>query len=536
MPSDATVRFGAIDQGLEKQTKRIADKAAKLNEHYKASEKSVRQYEAAAMRAVNRVLTRTERLKQLQLGLNQALNSGRITQQQYNRTLADANKSQDRSLGQIKSLAQSYISYQAAISVANQALQLQRDLEQRAGQQQLTTAEAQAKVLRATVDFTTEQQRQLFAGVRQLAARSPFVNEAQAFTSAAEAISATAGDPGRRIENVLQALEQTALIFPRQQEELGSFTGSLLDLNRVFKRVNLDAQTSLGTLLQAGSQARVVGTENLKNLVPAIQAIAVSAGDRLTQKDIRAGFAFQAALGGAIGDVSGELTRTATVLLQKKLDEFVPRDQAVGFAEQLAFVRGDAALSRRIGQLLAENLEGRGVAKAPIRDIILGLSSQGAGSEFEEVFRQFRITSEFADRLINQLGDFTSELRDQRRLEQRLNESTDRVRRLRGGAGVLRQELFGDDQRPGALGTLSGLEQFAAAKAFELVNFFVGPQAGAQAATATLLGARGISPASQFQNLFVPEARNRVLQALVDIREAAAARPQNVQPQLPEVE
>ena len=516
--------FGAVDRGLASTTETVAQKAAKLDEEYKSMAKNVRNWEQAALRAVQSSLNNEQKLLLLREQLNMSVEQGTITQKQANQALEhrkreltgvaqkerenariarqavlanmNATEKQIRlekilasevkrgtitqeerirtihrtreALAQqgstarqtsggfsagIASTIKAYAGLHIAISTATKLLNEQQQAQEGAVLRTQDIATAISRLDRKMADFNDSERRQVLEGLQDLFQRFPTAGRAEIINLASQTIGATQGNVAGRIDELFASLSATIPLFIGELERGSGFSESLLDLKPIFDKVGLDMSAASAALLQAASQARITSDENIKNLVPALAAISVDAGDRLELEDVTAGFAFQAALGSVIADASGEITRTATSKLQETLNENLPN--ITGFADRLEFLFQDTPVSRRIAAEIAEVLEGKSVSKPAIRDILLGLTGTGR-SNFLDIFQNFKIDPALQQQLAERIAGGTPEQALFSELLTRTNiaNEKDRLRFQEAGFGA---ESFKQSVRRQNLGARIGL-------------------------------------------------------------------------------
>lgn len=382
------------------------------------------------------------------------LHRGNIERAQALRLVKSITASSRQVAGSTRSITQSvlgtvtaYFSLHQAISTANRLLQEQIELERGAGEERLTTAQAHAKLVRNTADFPRAERAALFRDIDQLALEIPTATRAQIAQAVATGISATSEDvrgPRGRREDIIDAVRSAANLFPDSAsgEEIVSFGQTILDLRKATRGI-IDDEKSLNLLLRAASQARITETENLRRLVPALQAIRVAAEHvgEFEPEDIKAGLAFQAVLGSAIGDRQGERVETASSLFVQTLREEIPTSMAKGFADQLGVLIESPEIRLRIRDLVIEQLKGKGATKGSVEAIARQI---GIGATFESVL-------EALDRPVDQtvqdaLRTATPELRQQFAIRSAESGVTDALERRVGDSGIF-IKLFDEANR-----------------------------------------------------------------------------------------
>ncbi|MCA9222075.1 MAG: hypothetical protein KDA71_17220, partial [Planctomycetales bacterium] len=208
--------------------------------------------------------------------------------------------------------------------------------------------------------------------------------------------------------------------------ELPDFAGAVGDLASI---VGADSQEEIrrtvGLVLTTQSQARIQSLDAFRNAAPALAAVATtdSGDDRI--RALREGGALFAAIGGAIKDPEGALTKTATAEVATALQELLPEKdiknvqgdtirkgtglQTLG--ERLARLQGDETLQREF--LQGSDTFQKASFRGPIAPVVAELISRPdseAAKRFQTAFTKVQDDPEIVNQMLRNLSDASPQL------------------------------------------------------------------------------------------------------------------------------
>lgn len=248
-----------------------------------------------------------------------------------------------------------------------------------------------------------------------------FPSQAEFFRAASELRSAV-GDT----DLTAAILSQTAPLFKTRPEQLAPTASAIGDLATIAGATSEDEIKQLiGLVLSTQGEARITSLSSFKNVAPAIAAGAVvdTGSDRIGAiKESAAAFA---AVGAAIKDPEGSLTKGAIARLTTKLAELLPeKDVVVGgevvrvgtglktLDERLKAVQGSTGLQEEFfrggDDFSPASFEG------PVMPVIEDLLTNTAGEaarRYEAALRNITTDQASVDRLISKLDTASPELR-----------------------------------------------------------------------------------------------------------------------------
>ncbi len=318
--------------------------------------------------------------------LDRLLKANKLSQDQYNRAVAQSKQEMDRAgesgqkafgpmaLGMTRQLIGALGitgGVAGAIQLVRAEYQALIEAQREAAQTSLTLAESQEQAL-LNLGATSKQEIDEYLAAVSTMSQRVGVTERSIHMRASDALSARGDLPWQAALGAVEASFQAAPIG----DSAGRFlAGAALDLGRAG---GMGQEEALGFLQQVGTMARVTSTQKIAEEVPrAVTAAAMRGGSAET------GAALFAAITQASGDPSGEISRTAVINFIDKLSEFEFAGAApANLEERIARMQTDPAARQ---QFLAEGgFAGRGATKAAVEQIVAG---GGAADMFAE-FRQ----------------------------------------------------------------------------------------------------------------------------------------------------
>lgn len=325
-------------------------------------------------------------------------------------------------LGQLKGMVSGYLSLSGAVSLVNAGLAEQKRISQEIHRVQMTAADAQAEVVKNLGNVSTEQASKFLKEVEGIAQKSGAPSVAPVYMAAAATISAVAGNEGLT-KNILA---ESVPLFKNKLDELPQFAGAVGDLATIAGASSREQiRGIIGLVLTTQTQARITSLDAFKNAAPALAATAAVDTGKDRIRALKEGGALFAAIGGAIKDPEGALTKTATSEVATALNDLLPEKDVFSadgelkrkgtglktLGERLAVVQGDINLQRRFWET------GEGMQAASFRGPIQPVIRQLIGDKDSEAANRFRgaMTSISADpnvtkQILTNLGSATPQL------------------------------------------------------------------------------------------------------------------------------
>lgn len=484
---------------------KLQQSAARLSAGYKDAARSANEMEKFSKKAFEQSLGPAEKYLQKLEQLDTLKRRGLINEQQHAAAvekLTVAYREQGEasvaaSSGAVAGLGKLVLAYgsvTSAIQLMNAELEKKYELERRASEIAVGRAGGQADaLLNMGLELTSAQRKTALDDVGKLAEAAK-IDKGVFLSEYAKAFSATSGDFESRRKQTSGMMAKLAPLFRGKEGELGTFAGAAIDTLGTLGNVTEDQ--TLAYMLTLQSQARVTSIDALKQAVPALAAVDISAGGSKWENAKLAGAMF-AATGGRLGDPGGEKSNTLISNFAKTLRDVVPTDAEVpqSLLDEIAGSTGrrkkaaqaEADRIRASGRQLSlmERLERVWSDKALQDEIIPQLKGEGAGplaleelvrggltaTKMRDAFTAFdNIDPTALERLRADLGAVTPELAI-REFQASANEAT--KGRLTMGdkplTGILRSALFeGTGDEKAFFDTTDWITRKTAKKRFEI--------------------------------------------------------------------
>lgn len=325
-------------------------------------------------------------------------------------------------LSQIKSMVTGYVSLQGAIALVNKGLEEQNRLSNMARQVQLTAADAQAEVIKNLGGVTTAHASRFLSDVQAISKDAGAESVAPVLQAAASTLSGTGGNEALT-KNILR---EAVPLFKNKLEELPDFAGAVGDLASITGAASQEEiRRTVGLVLTTQSQARIQSLDAFKNAAPALAAVATTDTGEDRIRALREGGALFAAIGGAIKDPEGALTKTATSEVATSLAELLPEKDMLNvkgdvvrkgtglktLAERLARVQSDPALQREFMQ--GSDTFAKASFRGPITPVVSELISRPdseAAQRFQQALTKVQDDPAVVSQMMQNLATATPEL------------------------------------------------------------------------------------------------------------------------------
>lgn len=260
-------------------------------------------------------------------------------------------------IGQIKNLVGGYASLSGAISLVNQGLAEQKRISEEIARVQMSTADAQAEVLKNMGAVSTKHAAKFLADIEGLSERAGMPSVAPVLEAAAQTLSAV-GDE----QLTKTILEKSLPFYKSKPAELAPFAGAIGDLAKISKSSTPEEIERLIALAMSNQKfSRGTSLASFENIAPAVAAFAAVDTGKDRIQTITDALAFSSAISSSISDKDLLLTRTASAEVATALAELLPekdmldaegkiKRKGTGLqttAERLAKVQADPALQRR---------------------------------------------------------------------------------------------------------------------------------------------------------------------------------------------
>jgi len=291
--------------------------------------------------------------------LNRSKASGKITTDQYKTAVKQAREETTQLYGaappaigaiasQLTGLVGGMLSVGGIVSQIRAAMEEAKQLREEQFRKQLTVGEAQGETVKMLGKVTTPEATAFLQSVQAVGTQAGFQDTAALYLAAADTLSATASDQ----QMTLAILQQAAPIFKNRPQQIGEFAGAVADLATI-QGAKTDAEIKgvISEVLSITSQARITNLAAFKEAAAAIAGATVTdtGGDR--GRAVRESGAAFAAIGGAIKDPTGALTKTATSMLATQLERLLPEKDIMGpVSEQMRaeLLREKAQLQEKV--------------------------------------------------------------------------------------------------------------------------------------------------------------------------------------------
>jgi hypothetical protein len=216
---------------------------------------------------------------------------------------------------QLAGVATGYASVQGAIRLVTDEFTHMIEVQRRAKETTITTADAQIKALR-NLGATTAKGRDQFVTQVQEISRETGVSEKDIYLRASAALSAR-GDLS--VAAAMGAVRESARLVPESAQEGTAVAGAALDLAKITG--SQKAAENIGLLMAIGQTARVVDVGMLaEHVAPAVTGL-TARGDTPRQAG-----AIWSALTTGMADPTGRRSGTAAIQLANQLAEFLPEE------------------------------------------------------------------------------------------------------------------------------------------------------------------------------------------------------------------
>lgn len=247
----------------------------------------------------------------------------------------------------IGSITASWFTATQAIAIYNQERQRQIALDNQAKSTQLTVAQAEAQLIKNFGDAPTTEINDFIRSLEKVNSDTKFGNLAAILEASATTLSATGGN--RELTRGL--LTEAAGIFRDDPTQLPVFASALGDVAQITKaKTSDDFKRAMGLVLSTQGVARIENLKSFENVAPALAGVANLDTSGRSMAAAKEGAALFAAVGGAIGDKQGAITKTAVTALATQLRDFLPEEDILG--------PGGAVITKGTGmQTLAQRIQ-----------------------------------------------------------------------------------------------------------------------------------------------------------------------------------
>jgi len=280
--------------------------------------------------------------------LNRQLDRGQLSQGEYVARLEDIRRTQHDTeeatedlgsahekhggiltglAGKVMGLFTAYTTVTGAINLFRQAMEGANEVANQQRDAQMTVAEAQAATILNLGPVPTEEATTFLDAIQGLQERLGLKDARSLFQATSGMLSATGGDQAL----TRTILEQTAPLFKTRPGELPEFASAVADIASMIKaETPKEIAETIGLVIGVQQKARIVEPSAFKEAAASIAgATAVDTEEDRVRAVIEAGAAF-AAIGGAIKDPSGSLTKTAVANMAVQLERMMPEKDILG--------------------------------------------------------------------------------------------------------------------------------------------------------------------------------------------------------------
>jgi hypothetical protein len=345
-------------QQAKQQTKQ---RIRENTDEYKAQRAEQERLRRIAQQAATAVLTDAERQRAKLRDLRDAWQAGHLSAEQYRRAVQqvrDESNRMNKTAGpglaniaqQLRGMVTGVVGLGAIVSSIRAAMAEAQQLRDEVYGKQVTVGQAQAQMM-AMLGPVSETEAQRFSQqVDGVATETRFADQATLYGAAGDILSATAGNQ----EMTVEILRQVAPIMRQQPAQLAEFGGAVADLATIQgAETDEEIKAVISTVLATLGQARITSLGAFKEAAAAVAgATQLDTGEDRSRAIREAGAAF-AAIGGAIKDPTGSLTKTATAELAKQLETLLPEKDVLRSVSD----EQQAALELRREELLAKRDE-----------------------------------------------------------------------------------------------------------------------------------------------------------------------------------
>lgn len=387
MSGEVAMIFTADEAAAWKAIEKLRYASAGLGDKLTAAEREAKKADQAIQKfaaATNKIeASPLERYKNTIGQLNTALAKGLITQQTYDsarersrvenkrllesmdasiksqdnltkakqKTEVEMNKSARSGLGGLTAMLSGltgmiagYVSLGSVIQAATAAMEEQRQVALAAADAQASVGRAQQETIKNLAGLSSEQKLKALEDAKKIQLRTGFPDAAKLTEALGGAYSAVPD-----IGGAVSAIDVAARVNVGTPDKLQGAATGLLDI--AAKINNMDAESNLSFLLQAGAISRIEDPEKVsRNFAPAIgTAVRGVPKQDPRQAAIESG-GLMGTLAGLVTDTTGEKTRTAMNQLAPRIAGVFEgrKDDPGTFFGRIAKIRSDPALRKRL--------------------------------------------------------------------------------------------------------------------------------------------------------------------------------------------
>lgn len=229
--------------------------------------------------------------------------------------------------GQLTGLVSGMLSVGGIISQIRAVMEEAKQLRNEQLAKQMTVGEAQGETVKMLGQVSTPEADRFLAAVAAVGQETKFKDTTALYLAAADTLSATASNQ----ELTLTVLKQAAPLFRARPQQIGEFAGAVADLATIQgAKTEQDVKGVVSEVLSVTSQARITSLAAFKEAAAAIAGATVTDTGEDRGRAVREAGAAFAAIGGAIKDPEGALTKTATSMLATQLERLLPEKDIVG--------------------------------------------------------------------------------------------------------------------------------------------------------------------------------------------------------------
>ena len=346
-----------------------------------------------------------QKIQRQQIKLEQQIAKSNASQAQGVANTKRMKSSLDGIVANVGAFAAGFVSVHAAAKLVTEEMELQRRLAREAKMAAISLADSQAAVAKNIGDVSDEAFQAFVNRVQNIAVDTGFQSPSQLNVAASGLLSATAGNQ----ELTLELLKTAAPFFKDAPEQLGVFASRMGDIMKATGSSN--AKETMALMLAIQGQSRFEDLSAFGNVAPALKASVVTQQGVDRTQATREAAALFAAIGGAIGDTEGAVTKTAVANLSANLERVIGGDgmsvmQRLAIAQQKISEGGEEG-ERVKEAILQSGFEG--AIKPTIRQLISDSTSETAVAARESLDK-ITASEDFVDRKRKQLMSGTSQL------------------------------------------------------------------------------------------------------------------------------
>ena len=322
------------EQQYQQAKERTKQRIREQSEAYRQQRAEQERLRRVAQQAVSEMQTGVERQRARLNDLRAAWQAGHMTVEQYRQAVQRVHAESEQMVAsagpglqmiqaRLAGIISGTVGLGAIVADIRRALDDAKQLRDEVHGRQLTAAQAQADAVLMLGDVGREEAGRFVSRVEGVARDAEMQDTAQLFQAAASTLSAVKGDQ----DLTLSILRQAVPLLRHRPEQLPEFAGAVADLATLQGvREEEDITRVIATVLSTQGQARIQSLGAFKEAAAGIAGAAAvdTSGD--ADRAIREAGAAFAAIGGAIKDPSGAMTKTAVAQLAVQLEALLPEE------------------------------------------------------------------------------------------------------------------------------------------------------------------------------------------------------------------